>query len=128
MDEDRLSPQLGRLIDEAKAAARLLGVTGPEVEGVALLTGEGTVHSGATAGALGETGSAAQAALDWARSAGDQEILAAAVAAPFDPADTVPPSGESFRCLSGVDPDLPLVFKQDGRWVMLPASRVTPAC
>ena len=28
MDEDRLSPRLGRLIDEAKAAARLLGLDG----------------------------------------------------------------------------------------------------
>ncbi len=128
MDEDRLSPQLGRLIDEAKAAARLIGVMGPEVEGVALLTGEGTVHCGATAGASAEAGSAAQAALDRARSAGDEEILAAAAAAPFDPADTVLPSAGSHRCLSGIDPELPLVIKQHGRWVMVPASKVTPAC
>jgi hypothetical protein len=128
MDEDRLSPQLGRLIDEAKAAARLLGATGPEVEGVALLTGEGTVHCGAVTEASAEAGSAAQAALDRARSAGHEEILAAAVAAPFATADTVLPSAESHRCLAGVDPELLLVIKQQGRWVMLPASKVNPAC
>jgi hypothetical protein len=128
MDEDRLSPRLGRLIDEAKNAARLLGLMAPEVEGVALLTGSGTVHSGAVAGAPGEAGSAAQAALDRARSAGDEKILAAAVAAPFDPADTVLPSAQSHRCLTGIDPELPLVIKQHGRWVMVQASKVAGNC
>ena len=37
MDEDRLSPDLGRLIDQAKGAARLLGVEHPAIEAVALL-------------------------------------------------------------------------------------------
>lgn len=124
MDEDQLSPQLGRLIDEAKAVARMLGITTPDAEGVALLTGKGTIHCGARAGATEEGGSAAGSALERARAAGDDEILAAAVAAPFHSGETVLPSAESCRCLAGIDPELPLVIKQHGRWIMIPASRV----
>jgi hypothetical protein len=157
MYEDRLSPELGRLIDEAKAAARLLGADTLKAEGVALLTGGGTIHSGATtpgagagqgaagahgAGAASGTGagpidppgagagrpplSAAELALGRARKAGDDEILAAAVAVPGAPAETVLPSAESHRCLMGIDPELPLVVKRQGRWVVLPASQVRP--
>lgn len=140
MDEDRLSPELGRLIDEAKAAALLLGADAPNAEGVALLADGRKIHSGGTADSpglarVGLAGadperppvSAAELALRCARTAGDEEILAAAVACPGDAAETVPPSAESHRCLMGIDPELPLVFKQQGRWVVLPVLQVHPS-
>lgn len=138
MDEDRLSPELGRLIDEAKAAARLLGLEDPAIETVALLTDGGDIYTGATlhygepvdpasAGPGVSPRSAAHLALERAQAAGAGEVLAAAVAAPYDPADSVLPSAESYQCLAALDPELPLVVKQRGRWVMLPASRIGPA-
>ncbi len=137
MDEDRLSPDLGRLIDQAKAAARLLGVEAPAIEAVALLSEEGeifcgaTLHSGEqpdpTAGAPMNPRSAAHLALERAREAGAGEILAAAVAAPYRLADTVSPSAAVYERLVGLDPELPLVLKQHGRWVMIAADKVTPA-
>ena len=145
MDEDRLSPELGRLIDEAKAVARMAGGDAEKAEGVALLVDGGIVHSGATVYSGGpargagpaltdlpgtDSGkpplSAAELALSRARTAGGAEILAAAVAAPNDPGETVLPSAESYQCLVGIDPELPLVLKQQGRWVVLPVSQVHP--
>jgi hypothetical protein len=128
VDADRLSPRLGRLIDEAKAAARRVGPEVARAEGVALLTVTGLVYVGC---ADGDTGSrflaAAQMALAAAQEAGGEEILAAAVAVPSDPAGTVPPGAESCGLLARVDPDLQIVFKHKGRWVMLPLSEITPA-
>ena len=142
MDEDRLTPQLGRLIDAAKAAAYSFDASLLEAEGVALLTDDGAVHSGAgsrvgVAAGVGDAAtevtstevassspSAAQAALELARGRGASEILAAAVASPHDPSETVLPSPGSHRCLVDLDPELPLVLKYCGRWVVLPLSRV----
>ena len=114
MDEDRLSPQLGRLIDEAKAASLRVDPAATPAEGVALLCGDGSVYSA----------SAAQAALASARRAGATEILAAAVAVANDPSSTLLPSAESRACLAGIDPDLPLVVKQFGRWVLVALSKL----
>jgi hypothetical protein len=126
MDEDRLSPPLGRLIDAAKAAAGEGAVDGP-TEGVALLTDAGTVHAGCSRGHPDSSvPSAADVALDAARQAGSGEILAAAVAMPTDTADTVLPSTRSRQSLADIDADLPLVFKQQGRWVSLPLSQIPP--
>ncbi len=123
MDVDRLSPRLGRLIDEAKAAARRAGPEVERAEGVALLTAADSVYVGHS-----ESGScsvaAAEMALAAAQEAGGEEILAAAVTVPADPAGTVLPSAESCCILAGVDPDLQIVFKQRGRWVMLPLSEI----
>jgi len=125
VDEDRLSPQLGRLIDEAKSAARALGVDSPSAEGCALLCDEGDIYVGAALAPASE--SAAHLALEAADRAGAGEILAAAVAAPYDTADTVAVSMVTYERLVGLDPELPLVLKQHGRWVMLPADKATPA-
>ena len=124
MDEDRLSPDLGRLIDQAKAAARSLGGEDPAIEAVALLTDGGEIYTGATLGA--PPLSAAHLALERAREARAGEVLAAAIAAPYDPAETVLPSVATYERLAGLDPELPLVLKQHGRWVMLGADKVTP--
>ena len=127
MDEDRLTPQLGRLIDQAKAAALRADSTAPRAEGVALLGGDGEVYVGyAGAEPSCPAASAAEPALASARCGACDEILAAAVAVAGDSAETVLPSPESHRVLAGIDPDLPLVVKYQGRWVMLPLSRLTP--
>jgi hypothetical protein len=120
MDEDRLTPQMGRLIDRAKDAALRVTSPGPRAEGIALLVGDGTVY----AGYAGEDpalpqASAAENALASAQRAGCGEILAAAVAVANDPAETIFLSGGSRAVLAGIDPDLPLVVKQRGRWVLL---------
>ena len=128
MDEDRLSPRLGRLIDEAKAAAWRAGPEVARAEGVALLTTADSVHVGYSDGEAGSCPvSAAGMALAAAQEAGGEGILAAAVAVPSDSSGTVPPCQESLRILAGLDPDLQIVFKQRGRWVMLPLSEIAPA-
>lgn len=138
MDEARLSPDLGRLIDQAKGAAKLLGFEDAAIETVSLLTDRGDIYTGATlhygelvdpaaAGSGAAPRSAAHLALEQAQEAGAGEILAAAVAAPYNPAETVPPSAAAYERLVGLDPELPLVTKQHGRWVMLPANQVSPA-
>jgi hypothetical protein len=125
MDEDRLSPQLGRLIDEAKSAARRAALVGTKAEGVALLAGDGSIYSGHTgADPVSPLSSAADVALASARRAGQEEVLAAALAVANDPAETVFPSAESRSCLAGIDLDLPLVIKQQGRWMMRPLSQL----
>ncbi len=123
MDEDRLSPQLGRLIDEAKAAARRADAAAPRAEGVALLAEDGSVYTGHPgAGHESPRSSAAEAARASADRAGCKEIVAAAVAVANDPADTVLPSAECRLSLAGINPDLSLVVKQHGRWVLLALS------
>jgi len=137
MDEDRLTPALGRLIDQAKGAGRQLGGEDQAIEAVALLTDDGDIYSGATlpcgdqvdpAAASGvPPRSAAHLALERARAARAGEVLAAAVAAPYSSAETVLPTVATYERLVGLDPQLPLVIKQHGRWVMLPADKVSPA-
>ncbi len=135
MDEDRLSPDLGRLIDQAKAAAGSFEGQDPAIETVALLTEDGDIYTGAALARGGQAAtaaggpfrSAASLALERAQEAGAGEVLAAAVAAPFSTAETVAPGAASYERLVGIDPELPLVLKQQGRWVMLPAGRVTPS-
>lgn len=138
MDADRLSPDLGRLIDQAKDAAKLLGLEDAAIETVALLTDGGDIYTGATlhygepttpgaAGAGASARSAAHLALERAQEAGAGEVLAAAVAAPYNAAETVLPSAAAYERLVSLDAELPLVIKQHGRWVMLPADQVGPA-
>jgi hypothetical protein len=111
VDVDKLSPRLGRLIDEAKAAALRAGPGVAWAEGVALLTAADSVYVG------------------YPDEAGSRLVAAAemALAVPSDPSGTVLPSKESRCMLAGVDPDLQIVFKQRGRWVMLPLSEIAPA-
>ncbi len=127
MAEDRLSPQLGRLIDEAKAAARRTDLSFARAEGVALLIAGGAIHAGYQgADPAFPLLSAADVALATARKAGDAEIQVAAVAVVDDPAETVVPSAECRQTLAGIDPELPVVFKSLGRWVQLPLSELPP--
>ena len=112
MDEDRLTPQLGRLIDAAKAAARA-AAPGPagraaQQEGWAVLGQDGKVYAGARlAGTLGAT--------QRARTSPEAAAFAVADAA----GDTLLP-GEGWRSgVTGADPHLPVVVKYLGRWVVV---------
>jgi hypothetical protein len=123
--EEQLSPQLGRLIDAAKAAAASVNPALPVAEGGAVLTGTQPVYAGqAGMDPLSPQASAADAALAAARRAGEGEVLAAAVAIANDPSDTILPSPESRRSLAAVDSDLPIAVKQQGRWVLLSLSQL----
>lgn len=125
MDEDRLSPQLGRLIDSAKEAARRSTASASQAEGVALLSARECVYVGhAGEDPADPSVSAAEVALSLVHAAGDEEVVAAAIAAADDPSATVYPSAESHRCLAGLNPDLPVVVKQHGRWVLLLLSQI----
>lgn len=125
MDEDRLTPQLGRLIDAAKAASLRVDAAAARAEGIALLTAGECIHAGYAGGDPdAPTLSAAEVALAAARAAGETDIAAVAVAVVTDPASTVLPSAESRKCLADLDPDLPVVFKQRGRWVLLLLSQL----
>jgi len=125
MDEDRLTPQMGRLIDRAKAAAHQVTAPGVRAEGVALLTGDGSIYSGHS----GEdpalpAASAADVALACARRSRYAEISAAAIAVANESAETVLPGDGSRVVLAAIDPDLPVVFKHHGRWVLHPLSEL----
>jgi len=115
MDEDILSPALGRLIDAAKAAAPDSGAGGPCRDGVALLTQGESVFAGQGGAAPGGC-AAADALAAWAASAGG-EVVAAAVAQ-VGPGTEALPCAACRRVLGGIDADLPLVLKRKGRWVM----------
>jgi hypothetical protein len=125
--EDQLSPQLGRLIDAAKAAAARADPGIPRAEGVALLTGNDKVYAGcAGTDRASPLLSAADLALASAHRAGEHEVLAAAVAVVNDLAESTLLSPECYRSLVAIDPELPLVIKQKGRWVLLELSQLSP--
>lgn len=126
MDEDVLSPLLGRLIDVAKFSVQSAGTQDP-VEAVALLLDDDTVVSAhAPLGSAGAGSSAADAAMAAKRqSANNRQVVAAAVALSGLPAGSVSSSEETRRALSALDPDLPLVVKERGRWIVRPLSRFT---
>lgn len=121
MDEDRLTPRLGRLIDAAKAAARAgLGRDTPRDDGTA---GGGAPPRGEGWAVLGEDGEVyvglwLAAALDAAgRSGTAAETAAFAGAGGSD--DTELP-GRGWRTgVAGADPHLPVVVKHLGRWVLV---------
>lgn len=124
MHEERLSPQLGRLIDAAKATAARVDPTLPSTEVVGLLTTAGAVYAAAGEDRPGHPVSAAEAALALARAAGDSEVSTAAVALANDVSETVSPSPATCRHLAEFDPELPVVVKRLGRWVMVPLSQL----
>lgn len=155
MDEDRLSPELGRLIDAAKAAAHAAAeratvhaaaalraaaadpaaaavppaaVASPRAEGWAVLVGDGAIHAGPDVAAVL---SAAQAS---AVSSGGEDaqtglmgLLAAAFAVIGEGGDTLLPGDHGRTMLGDVDPGLPVVVKLLGRWVAVPLSELPPA-
>ncbi len=129
MDEDRLTPKLGRLIDAAKAAARGTareaapdggGAAGqggaaepgrsPDVraEGWAVLGLDGAVYPGGTV-----------AAASAAAAAGHTEPEAAAFAVVGEAGDTLLPRAGWRAGMGDADPELPVAVKYLGRWVLV---------
>jgi hypothetical protein len=126
VDEDRLTPQMGRLIDAAKAAA---GAGGGAARGgataVALLGADAEVYVG-----RGECGAAAAQAAAAALASAGRSGEAGPAAAAFALAEGLPsavPDPGCLRVLAAVDPGLPVVFKDRGRWIVLPASQIEGA-
>jgi len=144
MDEDRLSPELGRLIDAAKEAAKAAAAEGAAAasargEGWALLAADGRVYAGSdVAAALAAARAAAARAADGPAaagpgaavadpSAGAPELLAAAFAVAGDSGETLLPQGDWRRAPSRLDPELPMVVKYLGRWVVVTLAEIPSA-
>lgn len=112
MDEDRLTPQLGRLIDAAKAACAGGGAAAPagaaaRAEGWAVLGVDGKVYLGAKLAV----------ALAAARDKGTAPE-AAAFAVIGEQGDSLLPGGAWRDGAEAADPQLPVLVKYLGRWVM----------
>jgi len=123
--EERLSPELGRLIDAAKAAAARVEPARAGTEVVGVLVSTGAVYAAYADDDRSESPlSAAESALALARAEGDHEVLTAVVALAHDSSESVSPSPVTRRSLAALDPELPVVVKQMGRWVVLPLSRL----
>ena len=132
MDEDRLSPDLGRLIDAAKAAAaaaaacdRLAPGAPARVEGWAFLGPGGRIH------AASDAATALVAARATAGSAEEPAahlpgLVAAAFAVAGEPGETLLPRGDWRPALQDVDPDLPVAVKYLGRWVVVTLGEIPP--
>jgi hypothetical protein len=138
VDEDRLSPEFGRLIDAAKAAAAAhaagtaAGGAGAEgggtepagparrAEGWAVLASDGAVHPGVD---LASAVRAARAADASHVSLSDLEGPAGPVAAAFavagEPGETLLPRPGWRTEAEGLDPELPVAVKYLGRWVVV---------
>ena len=122
MHEDQLSPTLGRLIDAAKAALPGAATSDEPAEAIALLAESGAISTGRSAGNSSTGGCrAAYIALGAHLAAGGGQIDAAALAA-HPSRESVFPCEACLGALTELDPDLPLVVKQLGRWVLLPVS------
>ena len=119
MREDQLSPQLGRLIDAAKNALPDFSACG-SYEAVALLTETGAIFTGRSAAWEAE-GGAVEAALRSYRGSGAGDIDAAAFAVNA-PVESVVVPAVCRKILEGIDPDLPILMKRLGRWVIVPLS------
>ena len=121
VDEDRLTPELGRLIDAAKAAAGEVIAAASGEDQAAAPCAEGWAWLGANKAVY--AGRDPATALAAARTAG-AEPLAAAFAVVGDPADTLLPHGDWRGAMSDVDPETPIVVKYLGRWVMVTLAEV----
>ncbi|MCX8032085.1 MAG: GNAT family N-acetyltransferase [Thermoleophilia bacterium] len=120
VDEDRLSPELGRLIDAVKAVVAREQTSPLYGEGVALLGEKGGIGVGyASATSVSPGDSAAWAALVDLWEKGETEVIAAAVASNRPGEDTTQLSPGTMETLSAVSQDLPVVIKRCGRWVGL---------
>lgn len=128
--EESLSPELGRLIEAAKAAAsRAYAPYSGFGVGAAVLSEAGTVHLGVNvenasfpAGLCAERAAAAAAV-----AAGHRDLRAVAVAPAGADVETLLPCGFCLQFLSELGRDLLVVAKERGRWVARPVSALLPA-
>lgn len=117
MDEDRLTPELGRLIDAAKTAARdAAGAAASRGEGWAVLGLDKKVYAGARLAAA--TGEAVAAGT---------EPEAAAFAVIGESSETLLPGAGWRKGAEGADPELPVVAKYLGRWVLVTLGEIPGA-
>jgi hypothetical protein len=120
MDEDRLTPQLGRLIDVAKAAAggaaAVRAAGGARSQGWAVLGLDRNVHAGPSL-------AAAIAAATAARTRPE----AAAFAVAGEEGETLLPTGGWREGAEDADPELPVVVKYLGRWVVVTLGEIPGA-
>lgn len=128
MREEQLSPELGRLIDTAKAQAAQARSHAPKAEGAALLTGSGEVFAACSGMDAGPQAPCAVArAFAAAGQTGAEGVLAIALAATaYDRTDSFRPCDECRSFLATLDPELPMVTKQLGRWVVQPLCELCP--
>jgi hypothetical protein len=134
VDEDLMSPEMGRLIDAAKAAARdsaggaasepgtsgaRTGGTPVRSEGWALLGRHGAIFAGP---GLGEA-LAAAAEVDGQARAGSG-ITAAAFAVAGESGDTLLPRSGWCPARNDIDPELPVAVKYLGRWVVVTLAEI----
>jgi len=135
LDEDRLTPELGRLIDGAKAAARAAvgpgrgvmaagsaeapaaaGAVTSRAEGWAVLGIDKRVYAGPRLAA---------AAGDAAAAGTEPEAAAFAVIGEFG--DTLLPAAGWREAAEGTDLELPVVVKYLGRWVLVTLGEIPGA-
>jgi hypothetical protein len=120
MDEDRLTPRLGRLIDAAKAAAGETvpagAAVGPRSEGWAVLGLDDNVHAGRSL-------AAAIAAATAART----QPEAAAFAVAGEAGETLLPAAGWPDGAEDADPELPVAVKYLGRWVVVTLGEIPGA-
>jgi hypothetical protein len=125
MDEDRLSPGLGRLIDAAKAAAAVGADGHTRGEGWAFLGPGGKVHAASDAAMALAAARATAGTVEepvWLVS----DLVAAAFAVAGESGETLLPRGDWRFALQDVDPDLPVAVKYLGRWVVVTLGEIPP--
>jgi hypothetical protein len=155
VDEDRLTPQLGRLIDAAKAAAgpRLpdevaVWAQANEVGGTATReAGPACEAAAPRAGTVAAAGEAAPRLEGWALLGADGKVYAAsrlatvldaarvaktgpeaaAFAVRGDSGDTLLPGGGWRTGADGAPADLPVAVKYLGRWVLVTLGEIPDA-
>jgi histidine ammonia-lyase len=117
VDEDLLSPELGRLIDAAKAAAAAAAAAVPasRAEGWALLSADGCMYAGPDLGAV-------VSAVRMTAS----EPVAAAFAVAGETGEALLPPADQRAVLEDVDSGLLVAAKYLGRWVAVPLSELPP--
>jgi hypothetical protein len=126
--EEQLSPELGKLIDAAKTAAEQAGSCGCRAEGAAVLTESAQIFVGRS-GRGAEVGPTCSVARAFAAAGlpGGDGVVAIALAAANDRATSFIPCEVCGSFLGSLDPELPVVTKQLGRWVMQPLSELVRA-
>jgi cytidine deaminase len=129
MAETTLGPELGLLIEAAKEAAghAYAPYSGFGV-GAAVLGGSGVVHVGCNveSGAYPAGVCAERVAVGAAIAAGEQRLVAVAVAGRQEGLETLVPCGVCLQLLAEFGPGLTVVSKQRGRWVAQPVGALLP--
>lgn len=129
MGETTLGSESGRLIDAAKTAAgRAYAPYSGFGVGAAVLGGSGAVHVGCNVESASSPAGvcAERVAVGAAIAAGEERLVAVAVAARREGLETLVPCGVCLQLLAEFGVGLTIVSKQRGRWVAQPVSALLP--